>query len=505
MAEKPLNVLFITSDQQHWTAMGCVNPEVKTPNLDRLASEGTRFTRAYCPDPTCTPTRSSIITGQYPSRHGAWALGTKLPESAHTLGDVLHDQGYDTAIIGKAHFQPLQETAEFPSLESYPTLQDLDFWRNFQGPFYGFRHFELARNHTDEGHVGQHYAIWMEKKGLTDWREHFQKPGGARETPGKHKWSIAEEFHYNTWIAERTNARLDHCKEEDKPFFLWASFFDPHPSYLVPEPWDTLYDPDSLNIPQADSDEHQYTNPIVRETQKPDADFSWMKEPDGNACHGCHSHVHQREVLARNIAVYYGMTSCMDKYIGRILDHLEELGLADNTLVIFTSDHGHYIGQHGLIAKGPFHYEDGIRVPFIVRWPGKSAVGAESDAIQSLVDLPASILRACGIPVPRTMSDSIDQSNTWAGGEAARDHTSVEFHHQPTTLNLRSYVDRRYKLTVHWNRNYGDLFDLQDDPDELRNRWDDPDYAEIKNELIRKLLFDEMRKCNTWMPRVGGA
>jgi uncharacterized sulfatase len=154
MPEPKPNILLITSDQQHWHTLGCLNPEISTPNLDRLAAEGTLFTRAYCPNPTCTPTRASIITGQYPSRHGAWSLGTKLPEDAHTVGEDLSGAGYRTALVGKAHFQPLRSTDEFPSLEAVPLMQDLDFWRKFHGPFYGFEHIELARNHTDE-------PLWM--------------------------------------------------------------------------------------------------------------------------------------------------------------------------------------------------------------------------------------------------------------------------------------------------------------------------------------------------------
>ena len=122
-AQRP-NLLLITSDQQHWNTLGASNSELQTPHLDRLAREGTTFTRAYCPNPTCTPTRASMITGQYPSQHGAWSLGTKLPESVRTLGDELQTAGYRTALVGKAHFQPLKGTEEFPSLESYPIIQD---------------------------------------------------------------------------------------------------------------------------------------------------------------------------------------------------------------------------------------------------------------------------------------------------------------------------------------------------------------------------------------------
>jgi arylsulfatase A-like enzyme len=503
MTDRP-NILFITSDQQHWNTLGFLNDEVKTPNLDRLAKSGVTFTRAYCTNPTCTPTRASLITGQYPSQHGAWSLGTKLPEDAHTVGEDFAAAGYKTALVGKAHFQPLKSTDEYPSLESYPIMQDLDFWRNFHGPFYGFDHVELARNHTDEAHAGQHYALWMEEKGCTNWRDYFLAPTGTKEK-SKHKWLIPEEYHYDTWIADRTNALMEDYAKKGENFFLWASFFDPHPQYLAPEPWDTMYDPEKITVPQMTPGEHENNPPHFQMTQTEKPDFSDWKEPDGNGMHGFISHLHDRKELAKDIAVYYGMISLMDKYIGTILDKLEELGLADNTVVVFTTDHGHFFGQHGLTAKGAFHYEDMIKVPFIARVPGQANAGTQTDAMLSLVDMPQTWLSFCGLPAPRTMVGA-DQSSVMTGEvESVRDHIVVENHHQPTTIHVKTYVDTRYKLTVYWNRDYGELFDLQEDPGEVRNLWDDEAFAALKAGLVMKLLFAEMGKEPLWMPRIWGA
>ncbi|MHB1457949.1 MAG: sulfatase family protein [Armatimonadota bacterium] len=503
MNQKRPNILLITSDQQHWNTLGFLNSEVKTPNLDRLAAQGTVFTRAYCPNPTCTPTRASIITGQYPSQHGAWSLGTKLPESAHTVGDDFDQAGYKTALVGKAHFQPLRETEEFSSLESYPIMQDMDFWREFKEPFYGFRHVELARNHVDEAHVGQHYAIWMEEKGLLNWRDYFQPPTGNNSNQ-VHKWLIPEEFHYDAWIAERTNALLDEYKENDESFFLWASFFDPHPPYLAPEPWDTMYDSDDLTIPEVTPAEHDANPPHFGMTQETNPDFTPWNESN-TANHGMHCQLMDKKSLAKNVAVYYGMISLMDKYIGKILDKLDETGMAENTVVVFTCDHGHFFGHHGLTAKGPFHYEDMIKVPFIVRYPGIVPVGVTSDALQSLVDLAPTFLSIAGLPIPRTMT-GVDQSEVWFGRKnLARDHIIVENHHEPTTIHVKTYVNERYKLTVYLNRDYGELFDLQSDQGEINNLWNKQEYSALKSELVMKLLFAEMAKEPMWMPRIWGA
>lgn len=497
------NILLITSDQQHWNTLGCVNPEISTPNLDRLADEGTLFTRAYCPNPTCTPTRASVITGQYPSQHGAWSLGTKLLEGVHTVGEDFSAANYRTALIGKAHFQPLAGSEEFPSIESCPLMQDLEFWRQFHGPFYGFEHIELARNHTDEAHVGQHYAIWMEENGCANWRDYFKPPTG-NNADQKHKWLIPEEFHYNTWIAERTNALLENYKEKGEGFFLWASFLDPHPPYLVPEPWDTMYDPEKISVPSITSGEHDKNPPHFRLTQQEKPDFLPWRET-GMSMHGFHSHLHDGRELSKNIAVYYGMISLLDKYIGKILDKLQELGLAEDTVVVITTDHGHFIGQHGLIAKGPFHYEDMIKLPFIVRWPGRVAAGKRSEALQSLVDVAPTFLSLIGKPIPRTAT-GMNQSPVWRGEqEKIRDHVVVENHHEPTTIHVKTYVDQRYKITVYYNRDYGEIFDLQEDPGEVNNLWDDPASAALKTELLLKLLHAEMGKEPIPTPRTWGA
>lgn len=496
------NILLITSDQQHFDTIGAYNPEIKTPNLDRLTEEGTIFKRAYCPNPTCTPTRASILTGMYPSQHGAWSLGTKLLEDRHTVGNDFLDSGYQTALVGKAHFQPTEETEEYSSLESYPLLSNLDFWEKFNDKFYGFDHVELARNHTNEHLVGQHYALWMKEKGLDNWRDYFLPPTGNMDRDKLYKWDIPEEYHYNTWIAERSNTLMEQIIKQDENFFLWASFFDPHPPYLVPEPWASMYEPDELTIPKGKPGEHDQNPPHFQKTQELEPDFSEYRET-GFGIHGYRSHVNfNDEHYEKLTATYYGMISMMDKYIGKILDKLDELGIADNTIIVFTSDHGHFFGQHGLQFKGGFHYEDLIKVPFIVRYPGKVPAGKESDAIQSLVDLAPTFLDFANIPIPHAMT-GVSQKNVWLGKEeAARDHAICEFRHEPTTIHQKTYVDDRYKITVYYNQTYGEIFDLKEDPGEYKNLWNLPEYQDLKRELLLKYIWAELGKESMPMPRI---
>ncbi len=508
MSDQP-NILLITSDQQHDSTLGAVNRTIHTPGLDRLCREGTRFDRAYCPNPTCTPTRASIITGMYPSQHGAWSLGTKLFENVPTVGQLFSQAGYQTSTIGKVHLQPLASTEQYPSLEAQPTLRDLDFWRDFHGPWYGFDHVETARMHGDESHVGQHYAIWLEEKGLDNWRDYFRpwpdQPGCDRPWDDNGSWSLPEELHYSTWTAERTIAQIDKAHAADKPFFCWASFHDPHPPYIVPEPWASMYDPADMQPGRLVPGEHDRNPEHFALTQDPDGREKLYERffEDFNI-HGFGYHGISEEQARENMAIYYGMVSLMDQQIGRILDRLDRLGMAENTLVVFSTDHGHLLGQHGLHAKGPFHYEDLLRIPFLVRWPGQVPAGRSSDAIQNLLDLPQTFLAAAGAEAPGTMT-GVNQLPCWQGGQPARTWSITENRHTFQNVHLRTFVNQRYKLTVYRSIDAGELFDLQEDPAEVNNLWDDPGSAEIKARLLQEFCQATMACEPTPMPRIATA
>jgi uncharacterized sulfatase len=517
MADKP-NLLLITSDQQHWFTLGINNPKIKTPNLDRLCKMGTNFTRAYCPNPTCTPTRATLITGQYPSQHGAFTLGTKLPENVPTLGDYLHDDGYWTALIGKAHFQPLMNRPDVDceSVESYPLLRDLEFWKKFNDektPWYGFDHVETCRNHTDEGHAGQHYGIWLEEQGLNDWKEYFNarndgvKDSECSKSPTKNKtthWELPDELHYTAWTGKRTIAAIEKAKADNKPFFIWSSYHDPHPPYAVSEPWASMYNADDMEPGEFVEGEFDKMPPPHKLTREDKPNYSEFNG-DGHGNHGYHRHVHDRKWMQEMMACYYGMISFMDKWIGKTLDALEENGMLDNTLIVFTSDHGHYLGQHGLMAKGPFHYDDVIRVPMIAAWKGHIPAGKESDDVQSLVDYAPTFCAATGMDKPRSMSGKNVLAN-WTAGDKVRDYAIVENHHQVgEEVHLRTLIHEGYKLTIYRGRDWAELFDMNKDPNELDNVIDDPAYHDVKDMMYRKMADAALDYEMTPTARVYGA
>ena len=245
----------------------------------------------------------------------------------------------------------------------------------------------------------------MEEKGLADWRDYFQPLPGetSAHAPARHpsghywaregrSWALPEELHYTTWTGERSVAFIEAAAAEGQPFFLWASFHDPHPPYTVPEPWASMYDPADMEPGHLTRGEHDRNPPHFAKTQQQAPDFGDWHTPF--EAHGCSSHLYPRDDLKKDMAVYYGMMSFLDREVGRILDRLDALGLTDNTLIVFTSDHGHFLGQHGLVAKGPFHYEDMLRVPFIAAWPGhitgRRDLGCDAEPGRSDAHLPRS-------------------------------------------------------------------------------------------------------------------
>jgi arylsulfatase A-like enzyme len=507
MTTRP-SILLITSDQHHSDVLGAVDPRLKTPALDRLCREGARFRRAYTCNPTCTPARASIITGMYPSQHGAWSLGTKLFEDVPTVGDALRAAGYATSLVGKAHFHPLKSLPGMESIECQPLLRDLDFWRGFHGPWYGFEHVETARMHTAESHAGGHYAIWMEEKGFHNWRDYFEDwPHNAEKAArlrASRSWALPQEFHYNAWTSEKTIERMRGATAEQKPFFIWSSFHDPHPPYLVPQPWASMYDPADMTPGSVVPGEHDANPEHFRRTQeRGDAWWKQAREGEG-AVHGGHSHLRDPAELRKDIATYYGMVSFMDEHIGRILAELDRLGQADNTLVIFTTDHGHFLGGHGLTAKAIHMYEDLIRIPWIVRWPGHVHPERVADTLQNLVDLAPTFLAAAGIAIPGRMT-GLNLLPDWCEGRPVRSWSVTENHHGRRRFHMRTFVNARYKLTVYRGGSDGELFDLVADPGEIRNLWHDPSAREIKAKVMEEFLQATLEMEPERMPRIANA
>lgn len=481
------NFLLITSDQQRWDSVGWQNPDVRTPHLSRLAERGIVYDRAYTASPVCTPSRCSMLTGHYPSRHGAYTIGCSLPEDYPTLPGRLTGAGYFTSLCGKGHFSSCCTEGMF---ESAPNIYDTDFFRGWSGPFYGFEHAQLVIDHGDRREVaGMHYGAWLEDQGVRIG-DYF----GLNGYNDFGVWNLPEDLHYSKWTADRTIDAIERSRGADKPFFIWSSFQDPHNPCFVPEPWASLHREKDIADPIWHPEEFEGKPPFYRSAVE-DGNLHaepMLRGPKDWACMG--NFRLSGDAYRRHVRLYRGMVSLMDHHIGRIIGHLERTGQLANTVIVFTSDHGDYFGHHGLWWKWLFAYEDAHRVPFLVYDPACRTPGGRSDALQSLVDIPLTFTRRAGLEPPPGMQ-GVDQSAAWtSASEALRDHVIVEFRPTEGPFMQKTLVCDEWKLVQYSPVEYGELYNLRDDPDQLVNLWDKPDHLGMRCALQGRLLRAEMQE-----------
>jgi uncharacterized sulfatase len=484
-----VNILLITTDQQRWDTVGRSNPAIRTPHLDALADDGILFERAYTVNPVCTPARASMLTGQYPSRHGCWNVGTSLPgDYRPTLSHTLSQAGYFTGLLGKAHFRACLEPGSF---EAAPQIHDEAFFRQWNGPYHGFEHARLVIGHTSEAHAcGMHYGVWLRDHGV-DLEQYF----GTHDYMHVGPWELPEEYHGSRWVADETIAAIDLAGAAGKSFFLWASFQDPHNPLMAPEPWASMYDPGEIPPPVA-ADEGVAGKPPFYAALMEGRQYGDDPELQPEGWSDCRirpdASAHD---VARARATYYGMVSLVDRHVGRIIEALHERGLYDDTLIVFTTDHGDYLGDYGLWGKGLPCYDGMQKIPFIVRYPGCRTRGARSTALQSQVDIPATALRAAGCELPFGMQ-GVDQTDAWLSADAAvRTWALVEARPAATPFQQLTLVTNNHKLVVYHGRDYGELYDVESDPEQRRNRFDDPQYRAERCGLLR-MLIDARMECD---------
>jgi uncharacterized sulfatase len=335
-----------------------------------------------------------------------------------------------------------------------------------------------------------HYGAWLADQGV-NLKDYF----GIHRYDHYGRWSLPQEFHGSRWVADEAIAAMDMASRQGKPFCLWASFQDPHNPYVTPEPWDSMYRREQMPVAPRFEGEMQGKPPFYQSLMA--GQFYGKDDPDLQFRGGgdCKIRPELRDGDTRQLwAAYYGMVSLMDFHIGRILAELERRGLMGNTLIVFTTDHGDYLGSHGLWGKGLPTYEEMQRIPFIVRHPGCATPGRRSAAIQSLVDIEATCLAVTGLPQP-PLSQGINQDAAWRGANVrVRDWAMVEFRPAQTPFMQRTFITDRHKLVLYRQRSYGERYDLQEDPNQLTNLFDAPSARTLREELILQLAFAEMDK-----------
>ncbi len=497
------NFLLISADQQRGDCLGVEGRRIKTPHLDELARYGTRFTAAITPCVVCQPARASILTGVLPRTHGVHDNGIDLDPAIGEQGfaGALSAAGYDTAYFGKAHF------STYHTFEGTGTPECLKssaaYGADWFGPYMGFGHVELMLvGHNwfppEKPPHGQAYERFFHADGRGDERiaQYWENAGDTKGAAQTWHSKLPLAYHNSPWTADRA---IDWLKEDrSEPFCAWVSFPDPHHPFDCPEPWSYLHKPEDVDLPEHRT--RDFENRPWWHEKVLTAEPTGSKE--GAEIRKAYSRIPEQtdEQLREIIANTYGQIALIDHQVGRLMNTLRETGLDENTIVIYFADHGDWLGDHGLILKGPMHYEGLLRVPMIVRGPGVPA-GAVCDEPVSTVDLAPTMFDYSGAESLRPQHGQSLRPQIEDG--APRDFALNEWELLPTragvALSLRTVRTKAHKMTVDYQSGAGEMYDLVNDPDEMTNLFDDPEAAHIRTELAAMLATrpDDMREIQT--------
>ena len=474
------NILLITTDQQRHDHLGVAGLlAAATPHLDRLGTEGVHFGRAYCPSPICTPTRVSLLTGQYPSTHGAYSIGvTADPFPSPTIADRLTQAGYATAIFGKTHFVGRPDEPRHVTGQADPPAE---LFRTFDGPYLGFQHVQVSRGHTINTEPDMHYRVFLEDAGA-DYAPWFPRLGPTYDHFMCGAWDMPAEYHDTAWVGGLTERWLrDHADGE--PWFCWASFQDPHEPFVCPEPWFSRVDRNRLKPFEGRRPGEFDDRPAFYARA---AGGDWGPFDDG---HGVPCSFHMPGWDDRSLDALQatlGMVAFVDDRVGAMLRALEETGQAGNTVVVFTSDHGDMHGHHGFWGKGLTAYDDCQRVPLLVWGPGRVRPRGTVDALANLVDLPCTLLALAGVDIPVGMQGTDLRPVLQGQADRVQDFTIVEC--QATQkVYQQTLVTDPHKLVVYRDSDEGELYDMNADPDQYTNLWNDPTCHDVKMALLLRL------------------
>lgn len=507
--QRPNFILFIT-DQHRADYLGSYgHPVLRTPNIDAIASKGTRFERFYVASPVCMVNRASLMTGRMPSAHGVRMNGIPLSLQQTTFVDVLRSQGYATALVGKSHLQNMVDVKPYVTLKEqagaplsasvaearrpFPGDYDQELparWRSsspltLQKPYYGFDHVDLCTGHGDL--VGGHYFQWLREQ-VSD-PEALRGPEHALHSnyvcPQAWRTAVPEELYPTAYIRDRALGYL--AKVDQQPFFLMVSFPDPHHPFTPPGKYWDLYNPDEFSLPSS-----------FNAADRGAAAAQWARafrqtHPDASRGYGAFS-VTEREAREA-MALTSGMIAMIDDAVGAIMSAVSS-GPDRETVVMFTSDHGDYLGDHGLLLKSFLHLQGVIRVPFIWSDSAMTEVQRQSTAVASTIDIGATILQRAGLQSYNGMQgQSLLPALT---GQKVRDWTLIEEDGQEAQFGfaraprVRSLMTETHRLTLYDNTPRGEVVDLVNDPDEITNLWGDAKAAATQSTLMEALARAEM-------------
>ncbi|MBI4579142.1 MAG: sulfatase-like hydrolase/transferase [Planctomycetes bacterium] len=489
---RPPNILFLMTDQQTYSVLGSSgNPIVKTPHLDRLAEQGVRFTQAACVTPFCSPTRASLWTGQWPHKHGITfnvapdgrrpnrrraqePRASGLSDRHNVLHNVLADRGYQVAYFGKWHL------GDFQNLRCFREQGDAGDERAAYREWLAGQGDAVASREPKEGEVFVRGdgGVFMNKAvaelvrgGSAGENSADAADGEGNEVKVLGRSAVALAAQFSTWLADRVMAWIE--RHADKPFMVTYSASPPHAPWVAPDPYYSMYDPARMVLPPSFADQ-----PAVYRSSRAATMGAQMGEVG----------------IREQLRCYYAQVSMVDEQVGRILKKLHDLGLDDNTLVIFTSDHGDMQGTHGMMGKSVHaFYEADVRVPLLLRHPPSISPGRVLDMACNSVDLMPTILDFAAIDAPPSVQGrSLKPVLTGAAGPDDRPSFCERGMGDRNTGRMIRTADWKYCLYAEGRR---ELFDLKRDPDEMKNVAADAANRAVAHKLDRQL--------RDWMHQTG--
>lgn len=449
-ASRRRNVLLIVADQLRRDALGSYGSRIcRTPRLDELAGEGVVFDRAFTPCGLCSPTRASLLTGLYPHSHQVLTnvhlhpVTKQLEPGEDILFPALREAGYRLGYVGKWHLHSRLDPTAF-GFERYVSLGD------------------FARYRRDLGLPQPPEASY-----------YLLPRSGVDPAPPEHSRPA--------FLVDRTLEMLDAFSQGEAPFFIRLDFHGPHPPTVIPEPYASMYAPADIP-PHPNFQDDLRAKPAVQRTKR----RHWRTE-----------RMHWRDWQPL-VAHYYGEITLIDSEIGRVLEHLAALGLRDDTLVVFTSDHGDTMGAHGIWNKDYTMYDEIYRVPLIVRDPDAPGRGVRSDAyVHHALDLTPTLLELCGARPPEGLHGASLLPLLRGEQQQRAREAFCEFHGSHMGLyTLRMLQTDRYKYVFDTN-DIDELYDHQEDPGELRNLAEDPGCGRILGEMRDRLIAQMARTDDT--------
>jgi arylsulfatase len=468
-SERALNVLWLMADQHNANCLGAAgHPDLRTPNLDRLAKKGTRFIRAYCNNPICGPSRSSFLSGQYVKHHGISGNFIRdVHREAPNLAASFRNAGYATGLIGKAHLPREWIERGF----EYVRLSDL-------------------ADAAPEDPRSCHYFNELVELGMGDFYDQGWLPPGH---PGHGLKSfvseLPEEQSLERWTG-REAIRFLQERDQSRPFFLKVSFQRPHDPYAPPKNTEQWYPPGRLSLPGNVED---YFSKSF--SGKPEFMQEFVSVERG--C-GYPYRSLDKDDLRLQMSRHFALIEMIDQEVGRIVDELKASGELDNTIIVYVADHGDFAGEHGLMLKNLGIYESIHRIPFILAGPGIPAARIVEDMVES-VDLFPTLMDAAGLPMPQGLDGEsrmgLARGESCTGGLS---ETVCEWDF-PVSPQKRVHAirDTHYRLVLYDELpGQGELYDHAEDPGELMNLFGDPAYQEVQTRLtesIRKYRRDVVR------------